>query len=122
MFSNLPVELLNNILFFEGSLHYRNGKWMNPLNLPKEIKEKISKCIYRKYDSIYILRDTVEWMVNINTHKRLALYIRKKNIGFEEQFIGDYRIITYKEGIIHCGIQTYTSMFIDEIITFTHIK
>ena len=122
MFSNLPVELHNNILSFEGSLHYRNGKWMNPLNLPKEIKEKISKCVYRKCDSIYYMRDTVEWMVNINTHKSLSLYIRKENMGFGEQYIGDYRIITYKEGICYNGEQIITTMFLDEIIIFTHIK
>lgn len=129
MYSKLPVELSNLILYFEGSLKYRNGKWMDPLNVSKEIKEKISKCIKRKYNSIDTYRGIVVWSVDINTCKRMSLYIRKEsiydihnegNIVFSE-YVGNYRIITYKPTICKSGDMTYTNMLIDNIDTFSVI-
>ena len=128
MLSKLPVELINIILYFEGSLRYRNGKWMNPLDVSKEIKEKITKCIKRKYNSIYPDRKIVVWSVDVHTHKRMSLFIRKRsysyvsqeNIGLDDT-IGDYRIINYKEGIIINGNETYKNMLIDDITLFNFI-
>ena len=129
MFSNLPVELIDIILSYDGSLRNRNGKWMNQLDLPKEIKDKISKCINRKYNSNYPQRKTVEWCVDIHTHKRLSLYIRKESYSHvsnteyigPNEYIGDYRIISYKEGVIISGEKKYKNMLIDEITTFNFI-
>jgi hypothetical protein len=128
MISKLPVEIINLILHFEGSLKYRNGKWMDPLNVSKEIKEKISKCIKRKYNSIDPYRGIVIWTVEIHTCKRMALYIRKESIyiiqneecRFDE-YVGNYRIITYKPTICHSGEMTYTNMLIDDIDTYSVI-
>ena len=129
MYSKLPVEITNLILYFEGSLKYRNGKWMNPLNVSKEIKEKISKCIKRKYNSIDPYRGIVVWSVDINTCKRLALYIRKEfiyiiqneeNIRYDETR-GNYRIITYIPTICKSGEMTYTNMLIGDIDTYSVI-
>ena len=110
MFSNLHVELINLILSFEGSLKYRNGKWMNPLlDLPKEIKDTLSNCIKIKYKSIIDHREIVVWSVAINTYKRLSLFIRKEMysrysnpdyIGLTE-YIGEYHIINYKSVNCH---------------------
>ena len=130
MLSNLPVELINIILYFEGSLRNRNGKWMNPLDVSKEIKEKISKCIKRKHRSIDTYREMVCWGVDIHTHKHLSLYIRKEiyshysnteYIVGPNEYIGDYRIINYKEGVIISGKDIYPKMYIDEITTFNFI-
>ena len=126
MLSKLPVELINIILSFEGSLRYRNGKWMNPLNSPKEIKDKITKCIKRKYNSIYPDRKIVVWSVDVHTHKRMSLFIRKGSYSHRDftgpdDTIGDYRIINYKEGIIINGNETYKNMLIDDITLFNFI-
>lgn len=127
MFSNLPIEIINNILSFEGTLRYRNGKWMNPLNLPKKIKEKILNCIKRKYNSIDKDHKIVCWSVEIHTYKRLSLFIRKDSflsnldyIGLDN-YVGDYRIINYKKSICHSGEMTFTTMLIDDITTFNVI-
>lgn len=123
MFSNLPVELIDIILSYEGSLRNRNGKWMNQLDLPKEIKEKISKCIQRKYNSKYPNPEKVEWSVNIHTHKRLSLYIRKESYSHvsNTEYKGDYRIISYKEGVIIMGGEKFKSMLVDKITTYNFI-
>ena len=120
MLSKLPVEIINIILSFEGSLRYRNGKWMNPLDLPKEIKEIISNCIKRKYNSIDTYREIVGWSVEIHTYKRLSLYIRKESYS-NPDYIGDYRIINYKNSICHSGEMTFPNILIDDITTFNVI-
>ena len=135
MFAKLPVEIIFNIFSFEGSLRYRNGKWMDPLDLPKEIKEKISNCIKRKYNSIDTYRQEVGWSVEIQPLKRLSLYIRKgsySNVSAISEaegsivlpnpdYIGDYRIIHYKNSICHSGLTTFPYILIDDITTFNVI-
>lgn len=125
MLSELPVELINIILSFEGSLRYRNGKWMNRLDSSKEMKEKISNCIKRKHNSIDSDREMVIWSVDVHTHKQLSLFIRKSYSHGEyigpDDTIGDYRIISYKEGIIISGKDIYPNMLIDNITRFNFI-
>jgi hypothetical protein len=118
LWKGINTDISHLILSFEGSLKYRNGKWMNPLDLPKEIQEKISNCIKRKYNSIDIYREIVGWSVEIHTYKRLSLFIRKES---DSDYIGDYRIINYKNSICHSGEMTFATMLIDDITTFNVI-
>ena len=120
LWKGINKDILHLILSFEGSLRYRNGKWMNPLDLPKEIKEIISNCIKRKYNSIDTYREIVGWSVEIHTYKRLSLYIRKESYS-NPDYIGDYRIINYKNSICHSGEMTFPNILIDDITTFNVI-
>ena len=95
LFGNLPVELIYQILSWEGSLKYRNGKWMNQIKITKENEESLNKCIERKFKSIFNDFKMVSWVKRIpNTEKYFNLYIQR---------MGGYSFCTLKDSLHGIG-------------------
>ena len=91
LFGNLPVELIHQILSWEGSLKDRNGKWMNQIKITKENEETMNKCVERKFKSILNHLKMVSWVKRIpNTEKYFYLYIER---------MGGYSICIFKDSL-----------------------
>jgi hypothetical protein len=94
-FNNLPPDMIHQILCWEGSLKYRNGKWVNQIQIKEETKKCLNHCIQRKYKSILKSDKMVVWKVNFpNTTKSLSLFILK---NLKHIFVSTYYIVDFSD-------------------------
>ena len=61
LFHNLPKDLVQYILSWEGSMKFRNGKWMNQIRTSEETRELLQQLIAKRYKSYK--RRTSHWNV-----------------------------------------------------------
>lgn len=98
MFKNLPSEIVNLILDYDNKIRYRNGKYIDRINIEDEKYDNLKDVIYTKCDAF----DTIKRYYGLKGEYYLEIYIFKDLIKFG--MIIDYyytsrnfRFSTYKD-------------------------
>ena len=99
MFKQLPTDIVNKILEFNGTIKYRRGIYMNQINIDHPKYDKIKENIYKK-EHVY---DTIKNYYGLKNPYYIEIYIHNHNhikfgVILDYYYIGNSFVIsTYKD-------------------------
>lgn len=78
MFEKLPTEIVNLILDYDNKIRYRNGNYINRINIEDEKYKELKDTIYGKCDAV----DTIKRYYGLKNEYYLEIYKYKNSIKF----------------------------------------
>ena len=75
MFNKLPIDIINRVLEYNGTIKYRFGVYMDQINIHDEKYDNLKQIINEKYN----ITNTIKMYYGLKNPYYMEIYIHNKN-------------------------------------------